>query len=75
MTAMTLHSIANFPGARCYVLKLHRDADPAAGALLGRLEHMASGSSVDFHSGSELLAWLQQHADQVQRALADGERA
>jgi hypothetical protein len=59
---MTLQSTANFPNARCYVLKLHRDALPAQGRLIGRLEHIASGEHVDFASGEALLAWLTRHA-------------
>jgi hypothetical protein len=59
---MTLQSTSNFPNLRCYVLKLHRDAAPAAGRLHGRLEHIASGEHVDFASGDELLAWVARHA-------------
>lgn len=65
---MTLHSIANYPNARSYVLKLHRDALPGLGRLIGRLEHIASGDHVDFDSGAELVAWLALHAEQVDAA-------
>jgi len=63
---MTLHSLSNYPSARTYVLKLHRDAAPAQWHLVGRLEHIASGDHFDFSNGEDLLAWL------VQRA-ADGD--
>ena len=59
---MTLQSTANFPNGRCYVLKLHRDATPATGCLIGRLEHIASGEHVDFANGEELLSWVARHA-------------
>ena len=59
---MTLQSTSHFPNRRCYVLKLHRDAIPAIGRLIGRLEHIASGEHVDFASGEELLTWLARHA-------------
>lgn len=57
---MTLNPHPAYPSAGCYVLKLHRDAQP--GRLCGRLEHIASGAVVDFASGEGLVAWLQQHA-------------
>jgi len=60
---MTLSTKANFPSARCYVLKLHRDAAPSRGHLMGRLEHIASGEHIDFASGRQLLAWMARHAD------------
>lgn len=62
---MTLHSIANFPNSRCYVLKLHRDAVPGLGKLLGRIEHIATGDHVDFDSSAELIAWLSLHGAKV----------
>jgi hypothetical protein len=55
---MTLNAITNFPSSRCYVLKLHRDAVPATGLVIGRLEHIASGAHVDFASDQGLLAAL-----------------
>ncbi|MFT3953792.1 MAG: hypothetical protein QM722_05170 [Piscinibacter sp.] len=72
---MTLHSIANFPNSRCYVLKLHRDAVPALGRLLGRVEHIATGDHVDFDSGAELIAWLNLHGAKVDEAAAAGDAA
>ena len=59
---MNLTRQPSYPTARSYVVKLHRDADPVAGVIRGRLEHIPSGHSVDFASGGELLACLQAHA-------------
>jgi hypothetical protein len=58
---VTLNQHPDFPSARCYVLKLHRDASPAAGALKGRLEHVASGEQFDFASAEALLHELLRH--------------
>jgi hypothetical protein len=55
---MTLNSHANYPSARSYVLKLHRDANLQRGQIFGRLESLSSGYHVDFSSGEELLACL-----------------
>ena len=59
---MTLNSQSNYPSTRCYVLKLHRDADPENGEIFGRVESLYSAARVDFRSGEELLAWLVQDA-------------
>jgi hypothetical protein len=59
---MALIPYPAYPSAGSYVLRLHRDAQPAQGVLVGRLEHIASGAAVHFTSGSELVAWLQVHA-------------
>lgn len=59
---MTLQPHPSYPSARGYVLKLHRDADPATGRLSGRLEHIASGEAAEFSSGAQLLRLLQAHA-------------
>lgn len=58
---MTLDARASYPSERCYVLKIHRDARPDQGDLKGRLEHIASGTRVEFTNGVELLAWLARH--------------
>lgn len=55
---MTLNPQANYPGFRNYVLKIHRDAVPQRGLIVGRLENMASGVSFEFHSGEQLIACL-----------------
>jgi hypothetical protein len=62
---MTLNPHPNYPSSGCYVLKLHRDAQPASGALNGRLEHIVSGDSFEFASAEALVDWLLEHAAQV----------
>lgn len=65
MTAvpMTLDPQSKYPGARSYVLKLHRDARPQRGALAGRLENMVTGSHHEFSNGEQLLALLANDLD------------
>jgi hypothetical protein len=60
MTVMILSPEPNYPSARRYVLKLHRDAVPARGRLIGRLENMVSGHSFDFSNAQQLLLGLAQ---------------
>ena len=55
---MTLNPYANYPSTRSYVLKLHRDAAPQHGQIVGRLENMASGHCFEFSTGEQLLACL-----------------
>src|SRR5438105_2740615 len=55
---MSLNPTADHPGSRSYVVKLHRDADPAAGALRGRLENLATGRRFEFEDGGGLVAAL-----------------
>jgi len=62
---MTLNPHPSYPAAGGYVLRLHRDARPAAGHLVGRIEHVTSGDNADFSSGEQLLEWLTQHVTQV----------
>lgn len=59
---MSLNPLPDHPSSRCYVLKLHRDADPRRGRLSGRLEHVVSGAFIDFASTGALLDWLRRHA-------------
>jgi hypothetical protein len=59
---MILKTQSSYPQARSFVLKLHRDAAPAEGRLIGRLEHVASGRQFDFHTAEELIACLAQGA-------------
>jgi hypothetical protein len=63
---MILNAQPTYPVARSFVLKLHRDADPQRGRLIGRLENVATGEQCDFASGAELLACL------VRDTLAQG---
>ena len=55
---MTLDPRLPYPNARSYVLKLHRDAVPENGKLIGRLENMTSGRHFDFNCSAQLLACL-----------------
>jgi hypothetical protein len=56
---MTLNPQPSYPNTRNYVLKLHRDAQPQAGGLRGRLEHIATGRQVEFRNATELLDCLE----------------
>jgi hypothetical protein len=55
---MILKTQASYPQNQSFVLKLHRDAAPCEGRLIGRLEHVASGKQYDFHSVDELVGCL-----------------
>jgi hypothetical protein len=55
---MILHVHASYPPTHAYVVKLHRDCDPRQGRIVGRLEHIASGRSVQFASAEDLIACL-----------------
>lgn len=70
---MTLNPHPIHPAAGAYVLRLHRDARPADGPLMGRIQHVASGDWADFASSSELHDWLARHFAQVQAKLAHAE--
>jgi hypothetical protein len=48
----------SYPNARAYVLKLHRDARPATGKFVGRIENVTTGEQFVFGSAEELLACL-----------------
>ncbi|WP_114968714.1 hypothetical protein [Rhodoferax ferrireducens] len=61
---MTLNPHPIHPAAGAYVLRLHRDACPAEGLLMGRIQHVTSGDWADFTSSTAMLAWLTQHAAQ-----------
>jgi hypothetical protein len=67
---MTLNPHPSYPMAGCYVLKLHRDARPQAGAVCGRIEHIASGEQATFASAEALLAWLSEHAARTRAVTA-----
>lgn len=54
------------PARRRYVLKLHRDADPAGGVVMGRIENLATGRHFDFVDAASLL-------DGLARELAAGD--
>jgi hypothetical protein len=55
---MILATHPNYPSARAYVLKLHRDARPGVGRLIGRLENLTTGEQFVFGNAEELLACL-----------------
>jgi hypothetical protein len=55
---MILATHPSYPNARAYVLKLHRDARPAIGKVIGRLENVTTGEQFVFGSAEELLAAL-----------------
>jgi hypothetical protein len=55
---VVLQKNPSYPASRAYVLKLHRDASPASGRIVGRLESVLSGQQFEFNSGEELLACL-----------------
>jgi hypothetical protein len=59
---MTLNPNPIHPAGGAYVLRLHRDARPAQGLLIGRIQHVASGDWSDFASSTALLDWLSGHA-------------
>ncbi|HTU65775.1 MAG TPA: hypothetical protein VMF52_07490 [Steroidobacteraceae bacterium] len=55
---MILAAHPSYPTSRAYVLKLHRDARPAAGKFVGRVENVTTGEQFAFDSVEELLALL-----------------
>lgn len=59
---MILDTRVSYPYSRTYVLKLHADADPQRGVIVGRLEHLASGQQFHFGNAEELLACVTQAA-------------
>jgi hypothetical protein len=71
---MVLNSLTSFPHAKSYVLKLHNDAAPSEGLLVGRLEHVISGRQFVFHSAEELVACLA-HVKQASASAGAGARS
>jgi hypothetical protein len=69
---MVLNSLTSYPHARSYVLKLHSEAAPSDGHIVGRLEHVISGRQFHFHSAEELVACL---AQVKQASLSAGARS
>lgn len=59
---MILAAHPSYPSARAYVLKLHRDAHPGLGKVIGRLENVTTGEQFLFASADELLACLARDA-------------
>jgi len=62
---MILATHPNYPNARAYVLKLHRDARPALGKLIGRLENVTTGEQFVFGNAEELLACLSRDGTRI----------
>jgi hypothetical protein len=52
----------SYPNALAYVLKLHRDARPGVGKVIGRLENLTTGEQFVFSNADELLACLARDA-------------
>jgi len=59
---MTLNPVPSHPSSLCYVLKLHRDSQPARGQISGLLEHVGTGYSIAFPDADALVAALLAHA-------------
>ena len=60
---MKLKTDPTYPQAWTYVLKLHREAAPTEGRIVGRLEHLATGREHYFTSADELIASIQSSAN------------
>lgn len=59
---MILSAHPSYPNALAYVLKLHRDARPGLGRVMGRLENVTTGEQFLFGNAEELLACLTRDA-------------
>ena len=59
---MILSAHPSYPNALAYVLKLHRDAQPGVGRVMGRLENVTTGEQFVFGNAEELLACLARDA-------------
>jgi hypothetical protein len=46
------------PPSRAFVVQVHADAEPARGVLVGRVEHLASGSAARFSTPEELVSFI-----------------
>jgi hypothetical protein len=49
---------AALPAERAFVVQLRADADPARGAVSGRVEHLVSGAAALFESVEQLVDWI-----------------
>jgi len=59
---MTLNPVPSHPSSLCYILKLHRDSQPANRQISGLLEHLGSGQSIPFSDAATLIEALLTHA-------------
>jgi hypothetical protein len=69
---MVLNAQPTHPSSRCYVIKLHRDAEPLFGKIFGRLEHVVTGEAVEFATKEDLLTKLMHHAEGDQQVSTEG---
>lgn len=60
---MSLNAEPSYPARGHFVLKLHRDARPERGELVGRIERICSGRTCEFRSAEQLLACLAHAAE------------
>lgn len=56
-TSLTAHR-PTLPPDRAFVVQIHADAEPARGTLVGRVEHLASGTTVRFTTPEQLVAFI-----------------
>ncbi len=68
--SQTVPATGAHPHQRAFVLRLHRDADPIIGPLIGRVEHVDSGLRLDFVGPVELDAALRSMLIRFETALA-----
>ena len=67
-----LHSKPSLPTERAFVLQFRRETDITQGPFDGRVEHVVSGQTTQFHSLEELLAFLTQVLQaQIQQSQTD----
>lgn len=67
---MVLNTNASYPHGQTFVLRLHRDAAPQQGRLVGRLDHVASGQQLTFETAEELISCLARAAELAESAAA-----
>lgn len=61
--AQHLHGVLNHPLELSFVVRLHRESNPAGGQWRGQVQHLASGERAAFWSADDLQAWIAQRAD------------
>jgi hypothetical protein len=65
---------SRLPADRAFVIHLLDEADPAAGTLPGRIEHVTSGRSARFDDLPALLEFLRTVLADQQRRRSDSRR-
>jgi len=68
-TAMTLIDVPLYSAQRTLLVKLHRDASPSKGELVGRLEHLTEGDRRFFRNAQELVEAIMSVAATVDEKL------